>query len=81
LALGIMGVQIITGVCAQHDWRVATNLFTIVSLVSLIMALLFGFAANIGVWGRIFWLAVVFGYLAYMGVVAYRFFYSPNTPD
>ncbi len=81
LAFGIICVQIITGLCAQHDWRVATNLLTIVSLVSLIIALLFGFTANIGVWGRVLWLAVVFAYMAYLGFEAYRFFGSPNTPD
>jgi hypothetical protein len=81
LAFGIICVQIITAVCAQHDWRAATNLLTIVSLLSLIIALMFGFTANIGFWGRVLWLAVVFAYMAFLGVEAYRFFFgSPNTP-
>ena len=81
LLFGIICVQIITGICAQHDWRAATDIFTIVSLVLLIIALLFGFTADIGVWGRALWLTMVFVYMAYLGFEAYKFFCSPNAPD
>jgi len=81
LAFFVIGVQMFTLICAVHDWGVATDFLTIILLVSLMIALRFGFTAKIARWARILWLAVVFAYGAYLGVEVCRFFFSPNTPD
>jgi|SRR6266511_2431860 len=77
--LSMIATQITIFICAQHNWDI-TNLLTVLLFALIIASLVFGFTANIGMVGRILWLAVVFGYMVFLAVQVYRYF-SPNTPD
>jgi hypothetical protein len=81
LLLSIIVVEAMAFICAQHDWRVATGVLTTFSFVLLMAALLFGMTAKIGMVGRALWIALILGYIVFMGVEFYKFCCSPNTSD
>jgi hypothetical protein len=81
LLLNVIRINALTFLAASHDWRDAANLLTLLNVVSLVTAAVFGFAARIGTLGRILWLVLVLGYITLLGVQFYRFEYSPNILD
>jgi hypothetical protein len=74
LLLSIILVERITSVCAQYDWRAATNLLTLVFAILLLLAVVFGFTAKIKILGRMLWLLLILSYCVYIGVIVYKFY-------
>ena len=79
LLLSLILIEAMSFICAEHNWEAAVDLLTAVSVVLLLANLLFGFTANIGLWGRVLLLTLIFGYMAFV-VVGLLKFYSPTTP-
>lgn len=80
LLLSLIISGIITSISALHNWLVLGGVFTLVFLALLLTALLFGFTAKIGTWGRALWLMLLFSFIGFLAIRIWLFL-DPNSID